>query len=67
MLHGDTMKAGRDYNPFSTTSPMLHYSFLRVLLGMGALTGRPISTMDAVCSGLSAKGVRGCHVCSPFA
>ena len=48
VLRGDTMKAGRDYDPFSTTSPMLHYSSLRVLLGMGAMTGRPIYTSDAV-------------------
>ena len=54
VLRGDMMRAGRDYDPFSTTSPMLHYSSLRVLGGLGAKTGRPISASDAVMAYLNA-------------
>ena len=51
---GNQQVAGRDYDPFAKSSPMLRYSSLRLLCALGALTGRPLSSSDAVQAYLNA-------------
>ena len=54
VARGDQEEAGRDFDPWQTWSSMLRYSSLRLLCSMAALTGRKLSSSDAVQAYLNA-------------
>ena len=55
VARGDQQVEGRDYDPFETTSPMLNYASLRLMISIAANTERPLSTSDATMAYLNAS------------
>lgn len=55
VARGDQQVEGRDYDPFETTSPMLNYASLRLMVSIAATTSRPLSTSDATMAYLNAS------------